>query len=207
MPAYRSTRAHTPAIGAWSVVVGFCLLALLVSPARAEQIRTSQSPWVGWVGPWADGIMGFRFGMDPASVQQLASGKKLQATGARSGTLHYMGKLAGRDGDLVLEFTVPKQGLRREQLSRILISWDEMRGISTHAIKLFDLLDKLLAKRYGSPIFHRDPSISEINSGYKEKVHIYQGEEMYARLMLLAASTDILRVSLILTSPQLYPDF
>ena len=201
MPAHPSTRARRPAIRAWSTVAALWLLVLLASPAGASQI------WVGWVGPWADGIMGFRFGMDPATVRQVATGKSLRATGARSGTLHYVGKLAGRDADLVLEFIVPKQGPKRGQLSRILINWDEMRGISSHALKVFDLLDKLLAQRYGAPVFHRDPSLAEINSGYKQRVHIYQGEEMYARLLLLAASKDILRVSLILTSPQLHPDF
>ncbi len=224
MPSDPSTGTHRRAIYAWRWVGGvllFSLLALpaltalpvflalpvLARPARAQEIQSPQTPWVGWVGPWADGIMGFRFGMDPSSVRKVASGKKLHPLTARSGTLRYGGKLAGREGEIVLEFSTPKEGPQRGELSRILFKWDSMSGVSSHATRLFELLDKLLAKRYGSPVFRRQPALSEISTGYKQAVRVYQGPEMQARLILMAASNDLLRVNLILVSPQLHPGF
>jgi hypothetical protein len=159
------------------------------------------------VGPWADGIMGFRFGMDPAAVRKVASTKKLHPLTGRSETLRYSGKLAGREGEVVLEFTTPKLGPQRAELSRILFKWDSMSGVSTHATRLFELLDRLLAQRYGTPVFRRDAALSEISTGYKQAVRVYQGVEMEARLILMAPSNDLLRVNLILISPQLHPGF
>jgi len=212
MLADPSTGTHGRAIRAWRGMGGVLLLLLLALPvlslpAHSQEIQSPQAPWVGWVGPWADGIMGFRFGMDPSTVRKVASSKKLHSLTARSETLRYAGKLAGREGEIVLEFTTPKLGPQRGELSRILFKWDSMSGVSTHATRLFELLDKLLAERYGSPVFRRDAALSEITTGYKQAIRVYQGAEMQARLILMAASNDLLRVNLILVSPQLHPGF
>jgi hypothetical protein len=180
---------------------------LLIFGLTLATAAVAQSPWRGWVGPWADGIFGLRFGMDRAACRrQVQEELDLRARSARPGTLRYEGRLAGAPASLVLEFTDGPHG-GGELLHRILIAWEGIGGGGSRAQKLFELLEKGLRERYGSPLLIRDASIADISSGYKEAVRLHEGPEAQAQLTLRSPGTGNLRVQLILISPQLHPDF
>jgi len=184
-----------------SFALATLLAVLLVLPASA------QGPWQGWKGPWADGIFGFRFGMDRAACREVASRSDLTARTARPGTLRYEGRLGGAPASLVLEFAGEPRRPGRESLHRILVTWDGISGGGSRAVKLFDRLEEGLRLRYGPPRLVRDASVSDISNGYGEAVRLHEGPECQARLILRSPGAGSLRLQLILISPQLHPDF
>jgi hypothetical protein len=185
-------------------ILGLTLALLLVGLSASELL--AQKPWLGWNGPLADGIMDFRFGMDRRDVRAVASRRKITAAASREETLRYTGSFLSAEGELVLEFTPDARRPGREQLTRIRLEWVGIGGGGGRPKAMFDALSGLLEQRYGPAAYRRDASISDVSTGFRNALHVYEGPEMQAQLSLSSAGSGSLRLMLVLISPQLDPE-
>lgn len=170
-----------------------------------------QRPWIGWYGPFTDGLVDLRFGMDRFTALRVARDRGLDGQPARDGELRFEGEFLGERAELRLTFTMPEtdddgapidDGIRRGQLRRIQITWS-LFGLPHKPLKLFEQLDGLMAKRYGEPVLSEDDGFSALDVGDGVVRSVYFGREARAQVEVQAYRPERYYVVIALENPQL----
>jgi len=165
-------------------------------------------PWVGWHGPFVDGLIDLRFGMDRFTVLRLARDRGFEGTPASDDELRFEGTLLGETVEVRLTFT-SRSGetdgsaeIAPGQLRRIQVTW-RLTGLPQRPLRLFERLDDLMRKRYGEPVLTLDDGFAALDVGKGTVRSLYVGPEARAQVELQAYRPERYYVVVALTNPQL----
>lgn len=168
-------------------------------------------PWIGWYGPFGDGLLGLRFGMDRFVALRLMRDRGLDSRPAREGELRFEGEFLGETAEVGLEFTRTRfddagdpidDGIANGQLRRIQVTW-QLLGLPHKPLRLFERLDGLLAARYGTPVLEEDDGFTALDVGDGLVRKVYFGREVRAQVELRAYRPKRYYLVLALENPQL----
>lgn len=186
-----------------STLSGVCLGSLVLLIGLAALPSLAQVPWNGWHGPPSEGIAGVRFGMDRESVGMAAREAGLHQLDARRGTMRFGGRLHDRRVELLVEFHEDPVGHR---LSRIQLTWDDLKGGAGGAVRFFEGIDAKLTAGHGPPLARQDSSPGQLSTGTGAYLRLYRDVELQAVLELKAIRPDRYNLTLMMDYPQLQPE-
>lgn len=166
-------------------------------------------PWVGWYGPFTDGLIDLRFGMDRFTVLRVARDRGFEGMPASDDELRFEGTLLGETVEVRLSFTsrgsddddVPDE-IVPGQLKRIQVTW-RLTGLPQRPLALFERLDGLMQRRYGDPVLTRDDGFTALDVGDGTVRSLYVGPEARTQVELQAYRPERYYVVVALTNPQL----
>lgn len=210
----------------WSIAA--CLVFFGPAPSAQGQTTTDdpfdvldesgapdpRQPWIGWYGPFSDGLIGLRFGMDRFVALRLLRDRGLEGRPAREGLLRFEGEFLGETAEVSLEFTRTQfddagdpidDGIANGQLRRIQVTW-QLLGLPHKPLRLFERLDGLLTARYGEPVLAEDDGFTALDVGDGLVRKVYFGREARAQLELQAYRPHRYYLVLALENPQLSPE-
>ena len=159
-------------------------------------------PWIGWHGPFVDGLIGLRFGMDRVSALRVARDRDLISRAARDGQMRFEGEFLGEPAEVLLDFTEADDPGASGHLHRIRVQWN-LFGLPQRPLALFGRLDGMLASRYGDPVRTQDDGFTALDRGDGLVRKLYFGPETRAQVDLQAYRPQRYYVILALENPQL----
>lgn len=185
-----STREATPDSAEW-----------LLEDLTAE--RPMAEPWAGWHGPFDDGLLGLRFGMDRFTAGRILRERDLRGRAARASTLRFEGSVLSRNGEVLVDFRPDPAAPGGERLSRIQLIWT-IEGVPHGAHALFERLDGMLHSRYGEARLVEEDGFAALDNGWGQYRRVYAGPQAKALLHLESTRQERYRLTLHLESPQLH---
>ena len=120
------------------IQLAILILLLCVGPATAAPDEdgfesVGDFPWIGWVGPLADGLHGLRFGTGGFEVNRVMKEKGLKSIRARPYMLRFEGEVLGEMAELIAGFTTQRPSASSSSLRVIQIRWI-FRGRPQHGL-------------------------------------------------------------------------